>query len=467
MFFPRDIWLKAQSLERWLGQNMFTSWHQARNTLRKLLHSNGNGNLSHLLDSKELAALFGGNGDSLVSQLNEMKTNGYVEKLLKQKEHRKYILFNPGPVLTTPQVKNALIQHDICHRDEDFSEVMTRTQERLLKVFKASSANHSAIVIPGSGTSGIEAVFSSCFSPDSKILIVSNGGFGERLREVAELHKLNTVSLKYKWDEFVETSQIEDCLKADADITAVAMVHHETSVGMLNPIHDVGKIAKQYDCLFVVDCISSLGGEYLDMERDQIDICVASSNKCLQAISGLALLCINNRVWERIADIEPRVFCLDLKKYQWYAKELKQTPFTPSVALFFALDRALAEILEEGVENRIARYREMNQILRDGMKRLGLEIVNEHERSSHTISSIRVPEYLTFSELYRRMKNLGFIIYDSKAHLEGKVFQVANMGDLHRSMVYDFLVNLEDQLTQLKEEHYRRKVQPQEASSLP
>jgi 2-aminoethylphosphonate-pyruvate transaminase len=290
----------------------------------------------------------------------------------------------------------------------------------------------------------MEAAVSSVVPAGKKLLVVANGAFGERFGEIADLHGIARVTLRYEWGELPEPRDVERALASDPDIFAVAMIHHETSVGLLNPVGDVGAICRRYDRLFLVDAVSSLGGEDVDVVRDGIDICFSSANKCLHAVSGVSFLCVHERVWERIEDVEPRVYYLDLKRYRRYARDLAQTPFTPAVSTFFALDAALDELLGAGDGTRHRQYRERSRRIREAMGQLGFVPMTASGRESHGISSLRVPADVRFEDLYRELKARGYIVYDSKEHLAGKVVQIANMGELSDEMIDSFLAALRD-----------------------
>jgi aspartate aminotransferase-like enzyme len=215
-------------------------------------------------------------------------------------------------------------------------------------------------------------------------------------------------------------------------------------VGLLNPVTEVGALCRRWDRLFLLDCVSSLGGEDLDVVRDGIDIAFSSANKCLHAVSGVSFLCVHDRVWERIAGNKPRVYYLDLKRYRRYARELSQTPFTPAVSTFFALDAALDELLATPAGSRLHRYRDRSRRIRAAMAGLGFVPMTRSGRESSTISSFAVPPDVRFEDLYRELKARGYIVYDSKEHLAGKVVQIANMGELSDEMIDSFLAALRD-----------------------
>lgn len=362
----------------------------------------------------------------------------HVDGLLEPKEGR-YVLLNPGPVNTTARVKSALVHHDVCHRDSDYSEVLVALQRKLRRIFRGSP-DHSIAILTGSGTAAMECAISSAVPTGGKILVIDNGAFGERLAEIVQLHDdMKLVHLKYQWGQEVRVEDVKKAFDAHPDIACVAMCHHETSVGLLNPVREVGAVCRERDALLLVDAVSSLGAEDLDVVRDNVDICWSSANKCLHGISGVGFLCVAPRVWPKIAGIKPRVYYLDLKRYRKYLDEVAQTPFTPAVSAYFALDAACDEYLEMGAQRRQAMYKHRNDKLRDGMRKLGLGFFTETGNESHTVMTVRLPEYATFAELYEDLKSIGFIIYDAKAPLKGEYFQIANMGDLPDATLDAFL----------------------------
>ena len=372
----------------------------------------------------------------------------HLKKILKHKltEHR--ILLNPGPVTTSLEVKNAIVNHDICHRDSDFEKIMENLKKNSLKIFDADG-NYSTVFISGSGTSGVEAAISSTIPPDKKLMVISNGVFGERIAEIVELHNISMLHIKKKWGDVFNLEEMEGILKSNPDIFGIAMVHHETSIGILNPISSIGKLSSKYGKVFIVDAISSLGAEDLSVRKDNIDICITSSNKCLHSFSGVTVICINNRIWNLIENVKPRVYYLDLKKYYNYSKS-NQTPYTPFVASFFALDKAIQELLEEGIEQRKLKYRELNFIMKLELSKLGFEFFTNTGSESRTILTVKMPEGINFKKMYELLKQRGFIIYDSKPPLQGKYFQIANMGAINKKTVYNFIFTLKEVLRELR-----------------
>lgn len=378
----------------------------------------------------------------------------YVEEkvaaLLETKEHPRYTLLNPGPVNTTPQVKSAMVHHDVCHRDSSFSELMVSLTSKLQRIFRATP-QHTTVLITGSGTAAMECAISSSVPRDSKILVVDNGAFGERLHEITRLHEMSVVHLRYAWGDLVNPKDVKRAFEEHPDIAVVAMVHHETSVGLLNPIQEVGAIARENDAIFIVDAVSSLGAEELDVVRDNIDICYGSANKCLHSISGAGFLCVSPRVWAKIETIKPRTYYLDLKRYRRYVEELAQTPFTPAVSTYFALDAACAQFLADGHNRRWSMYRQRNDRLRRGLAELGMAPFTRTGRESNSVVTCCVPSGLTFQELYDGLKSRGYIVYGCKDVLADKFLQVANMGDLENDAIDEFLAIMGDVIAGIRE----------------
>jgi 2-aminoethylphosphonate-pyruvate transaminase len=366
-------------------------------------------------------------------------TLALIESLLAEKNLPRYTLFNPGPVVTSAGVKAALVHYDVCHRDEDYSGVVRRLQQKLRPVFGASE-EHEMLLLTGSGTAAMEMAIASVVPEGKKILTVSNGAFGERLGEIARLHRIPHVSLACPWGALPDPAALEAMLNADPEIAVVAMIHHETSIGVVNPVGAVGRICRARSVTLVVDAVSSLGAEDLDVVRDNIDVCLSSANKCLHSVSGVSFVCVAPEVWPRIADIPPRVYYLDLKRYRRYLTEVAQTPFTPAVSSFFALEKALDELFEQGgVQARRETYRRRNLLIRRVLTDLGFQSFTNTGRESHTIFTARVPSFVEIDALYARMKDRGFIIYRCKGALGEHHIQIANMGELPDATIDAFL----------------------------
>ncbi|MBW2277574.1 MAG: aminotransferase class V-fold PLP-dependent enzyme [Deltaproteobacteria bacterium] len=387
-----------------------------------------------------------------------LKLHGDTLETSYEGEHP--VLLNPGPVATTPRVKAAVGARDMCHREPIFSDLLDAVQRKLHQVFRAPEEDYDVLVATVSGTGGLESAVSTFVPHGKTLLVLRNGAFGERIAEIAETLGIDIVEIGLPWGRPIPLDRVEQVLDDRPDIGAVAMIHHETSVGILNPLAAVGQLARARGVTFIVDAVSSLGAEDLDVVRDQIDVCVSSANKCLHALSGLAEICVRKAVWPSIEDDRPRSYYLDLRKYRNYMQSRRQTPFTPAVNTVMSLNAALDELLETGVEERRNHYKRLNERLRKGMRSLGLELMVDPERASHSLTLVKVPDWATYQEIYQGLKERGFIVYESKDQLAGKTFQVANMGALEEVHVDSFLSALGQVL-----DHVRRESAPATASA--
>jgi 2-aminoethylphosphonate-pyruvate transaminase len=366
-------------------------------------------------------------------------TLALIERLLAEKDQPGYVLFSPGPVMTSARVKAALVHYDICHRDDDYAAVVERLQSKLRPVFGASP-EHEMLLITGSGTAAMEMSISSVVPPGKKLLVIANGAFGERLDEIAALHGIPRVMLRYEWGQLPSARDVVRALDANPDIAAAAMIHHETSVGLLNPVGEVGRLCRARGVTLIVDAVSALGAEDVDVVRDGIDVCYSSANKCLHSASGVSFLCVAPEVWPRIANVAPRVYYLDMLRHRRYLSELRQTPFTPAVSSFFALETALDELAGEGgVPARRNVYHDRNLRIRRVFTDLGFESFSNTGRESHTISMLRLPDGLSVDAFYDGMKARGFIVYRAKGVLAERYIQVSNMGEIPDATIDGFL----------------------------
>jgi len=353
---------------------------------------------------------------------------------------RQYILLNPGPVNVSPRVQQSLLRGDLCHREAEFSDLLVAVRSKLLQAF--APHDYTAVPLSGSGTLAVEAMVSSALPEGGKLLVINNGVYGERMLRMAEAHRIPTVELRYSWTEQPDLSQIETTLEADPAIGAVALVHHETTTGLLNPVAEVGAITRRAGRLFLLDAVSALGGEELDVARDGVDLCACTANKCVQGLPGVAFVLVRNEVMTAMREYPRRSLYLNLPLH-WEAQERRSIPFTPAVQAWYALDAALDELLEETVAARVRRYRTAAQLLREGFARLGLKFLLPPEYHVNSLTSLFLPEGMTYQRLHDDLKARGFVIYEGQGKFQTGIFRVANMGHLTLDDFRRFLGALE------------------------
>ena len=350
----------------------------------------------------------------------------------------KFLLFTPGPVNVADNVRAAIARDDICHREVDFEHLFRRIESHLLRLLEIREPQkYQAVVITGSGSAANEAMLSSVVG-DQNILILSNGEFGERLHKTSEIHNDNTFLLRFPWGEPLDLQVIDDYLQGHP-IDIIALVHHETSSGMLNPLAAIGRLAAANNAFLVVDCVSSAGAETIDMERDNIAFCSASSSKAIASYPGLSFVVGKTAEFKKLAALPAKTAYLNLHKFFTFATERSQTPNTPAVPLFYALDQALTNILGETVVGRRAKILRTATQLRKGMTKLGLSFLLEADDMCSVLTTVHLPSGVDIDQLRHGLREQSIIIYEGKGPLKGRVFQVGNIGELSKSDVQVFL----------------------------
>jgi 2-aminoethylphosphonate-pyruvate transaminase len=341
---------------------------------------------------------------------------------------REWVLLNPGPANTTATVRRALVMPDLCHREPECFEMMSRCRDGLVRL-SGAGAGWSAVLFTGSGTAAVEAVVCSAVPRDRALVVVSNGVYGERLVRIARAHDIPVEAVTSDMFAAADPAAVEAALRARPDASHVAVVHHETTTGLLNPVADIARVAARLGRRVIVDAMSSLFGERLDVGQDGIDWVAASANKCLQGIPGIAFVLARASALEALAGRPPRSVYLDVHGH-WASQEQDNTPFTPAVQVLHAMEQALAELAAEGVDRRIARYAENARVLREGMAGLGFEALVPPEAQSHILTTFRLLPDLAYDPLHDAMKRRGYIIYAGQGSIRTFAFRVANMGTL-------------------------------------
>jgi 2-aminoethylphosphonate-pyruvate transaminase len=335
-------------------------------------------------------------------------------------------------------VRAAIGKRDICHRETDFDNLLRSVEDKLLKLFEIkNSKNYRAVVITGSGTAANEAILSSVVG-DQKILVLSNGEFGERLHAISKIHNTNTYLLEFPWGENLKLNII-DAFVQKHQIDVIAMVHHETSSGMLNPLGGIGALAKANGLILFVDCVSSAGAEIIDMEENNISFCSSSSSKAIGSYAGLSFVVGKTVQFEKLKGLPVKTAYLNLNKLYEFSRALSQTPNTPAVPLFFALEQALINILKEGVASRRAKIRRKAEILRQGMLKLGLSFLLNPKDMSSVLTTVFIPPHIALGKFRQKLRDKSIIVYEGKGCFKDRIFQVGNIGELSSKDIRFFL----------------------------
>jgi 2-aminoethylphosphonate-pyruvate transaminase len=339
------------------------------------------------------------------------------------------LLFTPGPLNTSESVKAAM-QHDLGSRSPEFIELGARIRTELLEIAGVSEERgYEAVLMQGSGTFAIEAVLSSVIPPDGRLLVLANGAYGERMVQIAERLKIATTIQRWPEDESPDPGTVRRLLAEEPSPTHVAIVHLETTTGILNPIEEIEKIVRGAGCQFIVDAMSSFGGVPIDLAAWQADYLVSSANKCLEGVPGFSYVLARREALEGTLGYA-RSVSLDLLA-QWHGlKRDGQFRFTPPTHALLAFAQALREFREEGgVAGRSQRYRSNRDVLLPGMRRLGFREYLTPERQSDIITSFRYLEdpAFDFAQFYRLLSDRGMIIYPGKVS-DADCFRIGTIG---------------------------------------
>ena len=211
------------------------------------------------------------------------------------------MLLNPGPVNVSERVRQALNRPDICHRESDFAELQHGIQNKLLNAFvPGAEADYTAVLITGSGTAAVESALLSSIPHGKRALIINNGVYGERMAQMVGLHRLGVSELKHDWTERPDPERLRLALRQHPEVHAVGMVHHETTTGLLNPGKAIAEVVDGLNRVFILDAVSALAGEYIDIAGSKIYMVAGTAGKCIQGFPGVSFVLVRKGFLERM-----------------------------------------------------------------------------------------------------------------------------------------------------------------------
>ena len=348
------------------------------------------------------------------------------------------LIMLPGPVPVAPQVLRAMSKPMINHRGPEFRRLLDESREKLRSVF---NTENEILILNGSGTCAMEAAVGN-LGTDKKYIAIENGKFGERLKLLTALYGSSTAVIA-DWGTSIEVEQVKQALETGADV--VTLVHNETSTGMTNDVQQIGALCRKQDALLIMDGVSSIGGIQAPIDRWGVDIAFTGSQKCLGLPPGLSMVSVSDRAWDVIKTAERRPYYADLLAHRKSA-EKGQTPYTPAMPLFFALEEALKLLEVEGLEARIDRYSVYATSIRAAVQAMGLELFPKLSPSSaysNTVTAINVPLKMEFVALKKAMNRRGIVIAGGQERLKGHIFRIGNMGSLSKGDILQVIEKLE------------------------
>ncbi|WP_300560672.1 2-aminoethylphosphonate--pyruvate transaminase [Companilactobacillus sp.] len=350
-----------------------------------------------------------------------------------------YLLLTPGPLTTSATVKKAM-NRDYCTWDDDYKKITQSIRSSLLKIAQVDPEKYTAVPIQGSGTYGVESVISSIIPTNGTLLIAMNGAYGERIGQMADVYGIDHVDLKVDEQQPVTKELVEAEIKAHPEITHFAMIHCETTTGILNPIEDIIPWVKAQGIVTIVDAMSSFGGIPIDVQGLEIDFLISSTNKCIQGVPGFAFVIANKMILNGTRGYA-RTLSLDLfAQYDEMEKDNGKWRFTSPTHVVHAFAQALTELeVEGGVEKRYQRYQDNQRQLSAGMDKLGFKQLIADQWQSPIITSFRYPtEDFNFAEFYQALKAAGFVIYPGKISVV-PTFRIGNIGEVYSQDITDLL----------------------------
>ena len=344
---------------------------------------------------------------------------------------RPYLLLTPGPLTTSESVKTAMMT-DWCTWDEDYNvHIVEEIRKGLVQLATRKTDEYTSILMQGSGTYCVEATLGSVITPKHKLLILSNGAYGDRMGNIAEYHGMNYDMLAFDETEQVSVEYVDDYLAHNAEITHVAVVHCETTTGILNPLKEIAHMVKMHGKKLIVDAMSSFGGVPLDVEELGIDFMISSANKCIQGVPGFGFIIAKK---DKLIATKGNARSLSLDIYaQWETMEKGggKWRFTSPTHVVHAFYQAMKELNEEGgIVARSERYKQNHRTLVDGMRALGFKTLLPDASQGPIITSFLYPTAdFDFHSFYDQLKAKGFVIYPGKIS-DADTFRIGNIGDI-------------------------------------
>jgi len=342
-----------------------------------------------------------------------------------------YLLLTPGPLSTTKGVRAAMLK-DWCTWDSDYNDMIQAIRAELVMLGSQTQA-YTAVLMQGSGTFCVESALGTVMPRDKgTLLVLANGAYGERIATIAQYAGISYIKQTAPQMQTFDLDMLEQTLSTHPSITAVAVVHCETTTGILNPIDAISRIVKRHGKLLMVDAMSSFGGMPIDLDAWDVDVLISSANKCIQGVPGFGFMLFKKEV---LLACKGNARSLSLDAYdQWDMMEKGHGKwrFTSPTHVVHAFSEALVELrLEGGIEKRNARYRANQLLLVEGMEALGFRCVIERSLQSPIITSFYSPQSSAyeFAEFYKRLKNAGFVIYPGKvSNIDS--FRIGTIGDV-------------------------------------
>ena len=358
---------------------------------------------------------------------------------MENRKIKRNILLNPGPSTTTDTVKYAQVVPDICPREKEFAGLMKGLREDLVKIVHGDLEKYTSVLFCGSGTINIDICINSLLPEGKKVLIVNNGAYSTRAAEICQYYGLPYIDLKFPVDQLPDLELIERTLKDNPDIALVHTTHNETGTGILNPIREIGELVHKYNAVFTVDTTSTYAMRPINIEKDNVDFCMASAQKGLMAMTGLSFIVGNRAIIEKSKSYPKRsYYCNLFLQYDFFEKS-GEMHFTPPVQTIYAAIQALKEYWEEGEIAKWERHTRVFEAIHKGLSELGFKDVIKREWQAGLVVSAIYPDdpNWDFEKVHDYCYERGFTIYPGKISTTN-TFRLCALGAIDQPDIEEF-----------------------------
>lgn len=350
----------------------------------------------------------------------------------------------PGPTPCPPEVLKAMGWQMVNHRGPEFHEIITEVTENLKKFFQTKN---DVLLLTGSGTGGLEAAVVNTLSPGDKVLSVSIGVFGDRWASIAKTFGVDVVPMKVEWGQAADPDAVKKALNANPGVKAVLVTHNETSTGVTNDVAAISSVVKVAGKLLLVDAISSLSSIDLPVDKLGLDVVITGSQKGWMVPPGMAMVSVSPEAWIARETSKMPNFYWDFARAKKSYDEKKENPWTPVISIVYALQVSLQMMLKEGIENIFARHARVANMMREGIKKIGLPLFADPAHASNTVTSVVIPEGLDGKKLRQVCREkYQVVLAGGQQTLDGKIFRIGHLGMVNEKDVKEILAAIEKAL---------------------
>jgi len=356
------------------------------------------------------------------------------------------ILMGPGPSNVNTRVLLSMSKPMIGHLDPEFIKIMNEVQELLRWLFQTNS--QFTLPVSGTGSSGMETLFANCFERGEKVIVGVNGVFGRRMCEVCEKYGIIPLRIEEAWGNPIKTEDIEKALKQNPDVTGIALVHGETSTGVLQPLEEAGQLCKEKNIIFLVDAVTTLGGVPVRVAEWNIDACYSGTQKCISCPPGLSPITFSKKAINKIKNrkIPVETWYMDMTMVEKYWSDERVYHHTAPISMVYALRESLRIIYEEGLEKRYARHQRNSKALFEGLKDIKIEPLVQEGYRLPPLNSVQIPQGVDDAAVRKEfLSKYNIEVGSGLGDLKGKIWRIGLMGESssEKNVVY-FLSALEE-----------------------